>query len=390
MRRTEYISMAERLLDHVENKTTESASDVYQVPVSCYLDEDLWHREMKNIFRRLPLMLAMTCEMRNTGDYKVMEVADFPVLMVRGKDGKVRAFLNACTHRGAFVAKEGKGNCSRFSCPYHAWTFNLEGDLIGVADPKKFGDVDKSTMGLTELPCDERAGLIFVMLDPNLTTDLDDYLGDMLPELESLGFANWEKYAQNELDSANWKLTHDGYVEGYHFQATHPETIFVNTMNNTMIFDAYGPHQRIGFPMHGIEELRDKPQDSWETQEKVSIVRTLFPNTSIAIGPTGGMISQLIPGTTPESSRTIQNHLMAKLPETKEEKAMADAGVETLKVAVRDEDYAMVFDIQKGISTGLNDDFVFGKNELGLHRWHSWVDYYAHDNPVAEAARPNP
>jgi hypothetical protein len=102
------------------------------------------------------------------------------------------------------------------------------------------------------------------------------------------------------------------------------------------------------------------------------------------------MISQLIPGTTPESSRTIQNHLMAKLPETKEEKAMADAGVETLKVAVRDEDYAMVFDIQKGISTGLNDDFVFGKNELGLHRWHSWVDYYAHYNPVAEAARPNP
>lgn len=72
-----------------------------------------------------------------------------------------------------------------------------------MADPQKFGDIDKSTMGLTELPCDERAGLIFVMLDPNLTMDLDDYLGDMLPELESLGFADWEMYAQNELDSAN-------------------------------------------------------------------------------------------------------------------------------------------------------------------------------------------
>ena len=222
-----------------------------------------------------------------------------------------------------------------------------------------------------------------MILNPDLEIDLDSYLGDMLPELESLGFADWEMYAQNELDSANWKLTHDGYVEGYHFATTHPQTIFAMTMNNTMAYDAYGPHQRIGFPMHGIETLKEKPQDDWAIQEKVSIVRTIFPSTSIAIGPDGGMISQLIPGTTPDSSRTIQNHLMARLPESTDEKAIADAQVEMLKVAVRDEDYAMVFDIQKGISTGINDDFVFGRNELGLQRWHAWVDYYAQDNPTA-------
>ena len=119
MRRSEYLTLAERLLDYVDTGTTDSAPDVHNVPVSYYLDESLWQKEMNNIFRRLPLMLAFTCEMRNAGDYKAMDVADFPVLIVRGKDGKVRAFLNACTHRGAFVAQEGKGNFARFTCPYH-------------------------------------------------------------------------------------------------------------------------------------------------------------------------------------------------------------------------------------------------------------------------------
>jgi phenylpropionate dioxygenase-like ring-hydroxylating dioxygenase large terminal subunit len=317
-----------------------------------------------------------------------MEAVGVPVVMTRGKDRVVRAFLNVCSHRGAQVAPDGCGETSRFMCPYHGWTYNDQGDLLAVADKAKFGDVDTDTKGLTELPCAERAGLVFVVLTPDVPMDIDDYLGGMLPELESLGIENWHIYKQVELPGANWKVCYDGYLEGYHFATLHTETIFTFSANNIMAYDSYGPHQRIGFPHHTLADLNDKPQEEWETGEGMSVIRTLFPHISLAGGPEGGLISQLIPGPTPAQSRTIQTYIYAHQPQTDEERAMADAGVEMTVGAVRDEDYATGFTIQKGLATGANEEFTFGKNELGLHKFHAWVDYYANGEP--KGARPNP
>ena len=309
MRRTEYVDLAERLLAHVENGTTDSADSTYTVPVSDYLDEGRWDQEMDRIFKRLPLMLAYTDELREPGSFKAMEAVGVPVLMTRGKDGNVRAFLNVCSHRGARVAANGCGEASRFVCPYHGWTYSDQGTLVGVADRQKFGDVDTDTKGLKELACAERAGLIFVVLTPGEPMDIDAHLGGMLPELESLGIENWHIYKQVELPGANWKVCYDGYLEGYHFATLHTNTIFTFSANNIMAYDSYGPHQRIGFPHHNIAELRDKPEGDWDVGEGMSVIRTLFPHVSMAGGTQGGMISQLIPGPTPEQSRTIQTYI---------------------------------------------------------------------------------
>jgi len=388
MRRSEYLDLAERLLDHVENNTTDSADSTYTVPVADYLDEDRWNTEMEAIFKRKPLMLAYTDELREPGMYKAMEAVGVPVLMTRSKDGKVRAFLNVCSHRGAQIAADGLGKASRFACPYHGWTYNDKGDLMAVADKQKFGAVNTGTKGLTELPCAERAGLIFVVLTPGEPMDIDDYLGGMLPEIESLGIEDWHIYKQVELSGANWKIVYDGYLEGYHFSTLHKNTIFTFSMNNVMAYDSYGPHQRIGFPHHDLADLREKPQDEWETGEGMSVIRTIFPHVSMAGGAGGGLISQLIPGPTPAQSRTIQTYIYAKLPETDDEQAMTDASMEMTVAAVRDEDYATGFGIQRGLATGANKEFTFGKNELGLHKFHSWVDYYTEGEP--EGRRPNP
>ena len=118
------------------------------------------------IFKRLPLLLAFTCEMREPGDYKSVEVVGVPVLIVRGQDGRARAYIGVCSHRGTVLTEEGKGRCEHFTCPYHGWTYNDRGALIGVAGRRKFGDIDTASRGLTELPSVERAGLIFVSLTP--------------------------------------------------------------------------------------------------------------------------------------------------------------------------------------------------------------------------------
>jgi phenylpropionate dioxygenase-like ring-hydroxylating dioxygenase large terminal subunit len=377
MRRSEYLDLATRLLAHVDNGTTDSAEDVKYIPVENYIDPVRWQREMDLIFKRLPLLLAFTCELREPGDYKSIEVVGVPVLIVRGLDGLARAFIGVCSHRGTVLTEEGKGRCEQFICPYHGWTYNECGTLIGVAGRRKFGDIDAASRGLTELPLAERAGLIFVSLTPGGSMDLEDYLGGMLPELESFDFENWHVYKQNELPTSNWKVAHDGYLEGYHFAILHPKTIAQQVMSNIMTYDSFGPHQRVGFPTHKIADLRKKPREAWDLEEGLTVVRTIFPNVSFAISAKhGGMMSQLLPGPTPDKSRTIQNHIYPKLPATDEDRAMIDAAVSLFVNAVQNEDNWVCAKIQRGLSSRRNRDFVFGRNELGLHRLHDWIDYY--------------
>jgi phenylpropionate dioxygenase-like ring-hydroxylating dioxygenase large terminal subunit len=219
--------------------------------------------------------------------------------------------------------------------------------------------------------------MIFVSLSPERSIDLESYLGGMLPELESFGFENWHMYKQNELATSNWKVAHDGYLEGYHFSVLHPKTIAQQVMSNIMTYDSFGPHQRVGFPTHKIADLRNKPQQECENEEGVTVVRTVFPNSSFAISAKhGGMWSQLLPGPTPDKSRTIQNHIYPKAPATNEERALIDASVSLFINAVQNEDNWVCAKIQRGLSSGANKDFVFGKNELGLHQLHDWIDYY--------------
>ena len=127
------------------------------------------HLEIKNIFQTLPLMAAMTIEIPNPGDYKSLEITGVPILVTRCKDGKVNAFRNVCTHRGAIITEPGIGNKSRFSCPYHGWTYSNNGDLIGVTDKEKFGDFDSSCHGLSKLPCKESVSYTHLTLP---TSDL--------------------------------------------------------------------------------------------------------------------------------------------------------------------------------------------------------------------------
>lgn len=380
--------VAERLLAHLENGTTDSAEAVTALPVSYYLDPVLWRREMHNIFERLPLMLAFSCELRGAGAYRAIDVVGVPVLLVRGRDGVARAFFNVCRHRGSRLAAEGTGRAVRLVCPYHAWAYDDRGALVGVHQARSFGELDCAARGLVELPCQERAGLVFALLTPGRAIDVPAYLGGMLDELASLELQTWHVYTRRELHSANWKLTHDGYVDGYHLQSLHPRSVGLISVANRHTFDAFGPHQKIGFANHDLGKLRDKAPEQWGREEGFGYVRTLFPNVSLAVRPgVGGLVSQLLPGPTPDRSRTLQTYLRARLPRTEREKQRLDAEVEFLHAAVRDEDYTTVAGIQQGLESGAIDEVVFGRNELGNQRLHRWIRYYSQDEPD-EAGRP--
>ncbi|RVQ66560.1 (2Fe-2S)-binding protein [Croceicoccus ponticola] len=373
-----YGDIAERMLHFVESRTTDQARSTMRVPVENYLDPARWEREKERLFKRLPLMLALTIELPEKNDYKAMTVMDLPVIITRGKDGKARAFLNVCKHRAAHLAADGKGNCSRFSCPYHGWTYANDGKLLGIAEASTFGEVDRSQLNMTELPCDEVAGMIFVILTPGLAIDAREWLGGMYDDFAALKLESWYFHKSREMPGANWKVAYDGYLEGYHFAAAHTETVAPRSPSNRAHYEGFGPHIRLGFPQRSITDLKDVPRDQWGHRENngYDFIRMLFPNFALFLAPEMCQFAQLFPGDAPDRNVTIMNYVFPSKPETEEEMRKLDEMCDFFFKVVETEDYDLGLQVQNGLESGAMTHQTFGRNEPGNQFFHKWVDYY--------------
>ena len=370
--RAQLVDITREIIAHGKAGTIPQTESVFRVPASHYSDEQRWKLEMERVFKRLPLMLAMTAELPNVGDYKAMDAIDMPVLIVRGADSRVRAFVNMCSHRGSQVMAHGRGTAKRFSCPYHAWTYSTEGALVAVFREREFGGIDKSCNGLTALPVAERAGLIWVTLDPRSTLDIDTFLAGYDGCLEQFGFDKWHFFSSRVVEGPNWKIAYDGYLDFYHLPILHRNSFGADMFCQAM-YHAWGPHQRVSTPSAA---LADVPEDEWTDEALTRGVWTIFPHVSIAGFDGGGrgvMLSQLFPGDAPSRSYTIQNYLMEKAP-VGDEVAKAEEQFGFLERVVRDEDYATGLKQQKALATGVKSHVLFGRNEGGGQRFHRFLD----------------
>jgi nitrite reductase/ring-hydroxylating ferredoxin subunit len=373
-----YGQVAETLLEYVETNRTDQVDDLLRVPARDYLDRERFEREMALIFRRVPLMLALTIELQAAHDYKAMDVIGLPILLTRGKDGKARAFLNVCAHRAMQLVPDGTGNCSRFSCPYHGWTYRNDGRLMAVADAGKFGVLDRATHGLTELPCEEQAGMIFAILTPGQPIDVAQFLGGMLDDLAGLELHKWHYLHRREIFGANWKVTYDGYIEGYHFAAAHPKTVLPRTYSNIMKYDFFGPHMRMALPQTRIGELRSLPREDWGRRENYGydFTRTIFPNISIFLAPEMGQIAQLLPGPGPAENRTVLNYICRERPADEASRVRVEEMCKFFGDVTYEEDYLLGLQVQKGLQSGAREFVTFGRNELGNQHFHKSIDEY--------------
>ena len=384
MSREQLVAMTRSLVAHGEADTMELADEVVRVPASSYTDPDRFEAEKRAIFRRLPLMVAPSCELPEPGDYKAMDICGVPLLLSRQKDGQIAAFLNMCTHRGNPLA-EGTGNASRFTCGYHGWTFRQDGDLLGVASPKDFGAIDKAAHCLKRFPVLERAGLIWVTLDPKSELAIEDYLCGYDALLEAFGFDGWTLFAKRTLAGPNWKTAYDGYLDFYHLPVLHKDTFGADFFNRANYF-AWGPHQRLSSPSKfaqrtGSDDQIDLTQMSDEEIPQDALVQgvwTIFPHISIASfyggGQRGALISQLFPGEEVGTSWTTQFYVMENQPDTDEQVKSAHEQFDFLEVVVRDEDYATGKRQHEALQSGLMDHVLFGRNERGGQVFHQWVD----------------
>jgi phenylpropionate dioxygenase-like ring-hydroxylating dioxygenase large terminal subunit len=375
--------VAEILLDYFEHNKTFQTDKIMTVPAATYVDPDQRRAEIDLIFKRVPLMLALSCEMPRPGDYKAMEAVGLPVLITRDKSGTVRAFLNVCAHRWSPVAAEGYGNCPRFTCRFHGWTYGADGRLIGITDRGKFGEVDRSTHGLKELPCGERHGMIFVCLTPGTPLDLDGYYGALLEEYAYTGLEDWAFLGARVIEGANWKITLNNFFESYHFATLHPKTVATELISNMTHYEGFGPNMRLSLSQRTIAKMREVPRAQWGEQEgrNFGFIRFFFPNVTGSLAHKSSLklslFTQTFPAPTPDKSRTVLLYARKDPPkdEADRENLVREINYLTSDITY-DEDVAIGIQIQKGLESGAHQGLLYGRNERGNQYFHEWLNWY--------------
>jgi len=374
---------AAALLQHTAMGTFPLAPDVMTLAADHYTSASRFEAEKRLVFQRVPLVLAASCEIPKAGDYRTLDVAGVPVLLVRDRAGKAHALLNACTHRGAAVAS-GCGTAARFTCPYHGWTFAQDGALLGIASSADFGMVDKAMLAMKRFPVTERAGLIWAILDPGSPHDPAVMLGGIDDLIAPFGLSDWSVIESRTLKGPNWKLAFDAHLEFYHVPVLHRATFGPERSNRAFYF-ANGPHQRVIAPQgrpgpvapDDLYTLGRLPAAGEAIDPLLMGEWILFPGTSINTFYIGGirgvLLSIVLPGAQVGMSTTTQTFLAETAPDEPTHAAMREMCAFLAHVVGKEDLPTSAFQ-QQVMATGLVGEVRFGRNEGGLQHFHRWLD----------------
>ena len=186
-----------------------------------YKDTSIFDLEKHNIFYNSWIFIGHESQIPNKGDFFIYKLLDEEIIVLRNKENKVKAFFNVCRHRGSRVCLEEKGNTSRFSCPYHSWTYNLDGKLLAAKSLRE--GIDKSKLGLHPCNIESASGMLLINLSDN-PQSLKNLQSDLKEPFEMFGFKDLKVAAhKNYPIASNWKLAVENYQECYHCAPAHPE-----------------------------------------------------------------------------------------------------------------------------------------------------------------------
>ncbi len=387
MDRDQLIDLTRRAVKLARDNTTDLAPGEHTVQAREYTSIERHQRDWAMLMAS-PQLVGYASELPAPGTYTTKTVMGRSVLVTRTAHGTVKAFNNVCLHRQSQVAT-GCGTANRFTCPYHAWTYDNTGRLVGLPGREGFPGMHPRSDGLTELPAVEFAGFLWVALDPAATLDVATHLGPLAAELDSWGIGRWSSLGEKVLDCPiNWKLAIDTFAENYHFATVHRDTFATIARSNCTVFDAFGPHHRLIFPLNSILELDDVPEEQWDPFQNMVVIYALFPNIVLSVTIANGELFRVYPG---RPARRIGHRpsefdaigcfrgirsrrrpgRLRLCPRHRARRGLSAGGR-----------------LQANLESGARDHLLFGRNEPGLqHRHMSWAAAIeGRGQPSAESA----
>lgn len=358
--------LLDHILNHIDNGTTDLGNEEWLEPVENYASQARFDAE-RRLMRRLPIPFCPVAALPEPGSYIARQSAGVPIVVVRDEQGTIRAFRNACRHRGMQLA-EGTGCTKIFRCNYHGWAYRLDGRLEYVPHEHGFPGLDKRRNGLVPVhSVDIQSGLVFVTQDEPVGLGALESLPELLTE-DQVIFESQEK-----VEEANWKLTAEGTLEGYHIKPTHPESFFPYGYDNLNVVEMQGPNSRVCYPFRRIEKLRDAPRENLSLDRMVTLVNRIFPFTSVTRLAQHYGVSFAEPES-PTRTRYFNYRLTLPtvdgLEPSEEALARAKKDVAFLSDTGDKEDAKVVSDIQAAIGSGANTHYRFGRFESAIGHLH--------------------
>jgi len=374
VRRDTQVKLLRRFFEARQARTTDMAERLYRNPAAMYTDPIRFAAEWERLFRPGPLVVGLSADLPEVGEYVTTEAGGVPLLLVRGEDGAARAFLNACRHRGGRVA-DGRGRPGRaFTCPYHAWCYDLHGRLVGQPLAQDaFDELDPDATGLIPLPLAERFGLLLVRPAGGPPIDAESELAGLGPELGEFGFEDHRFFTEVSAGfDMNWKLGIDTFLEAYHIFSLHRATIAGDFLSTPSLHEAFGPHGRLVAFRRSVLDLAEVDEGGWSLREHASIVYRLWPNAILNLTAAGHCELWEFHPEAGSGDRTRVSVKFYTPGEVGSDKARDfwNRNVEYTTGVVFVEDFAQQETIHANLRSGLLPELIYGRNEPGLIHFH--------------------
>ena len=345
-------------------------------PTANFTNAKRFQDEQEKIFRRLPVPIIPSVRLPEAGTVLAHNEYGLPLLIVRGKDGSLKLFLNACQHKGAKLVEEcSVQKLSRLTCPYHSWTYGLDGKLLAIARQDAFEAIDKADFPLTELPVKECGGIIWGILDRHAKGDFSSITPDIEADLKSLEIPTAHLYGHHtfELD-ANWKLVLEPFMESYHVPRLHASSIGKLFGDVTRIIDMLGLHQRkvagkINYQPEMLEET------GTNIHKTVTFAYQLFPNAVLITSPYYTSLMILMPIS---ERKTKVDYYMLTLEEPKTDKGrdLYKRSYDLVLKVFGEEDFRAAQISQEGLDSGALDKMTYGGMENTIPMYYDQLEAY--------------
>ncbi|MFK8031415.1 MAG: aromatic ring-hydroxylating dioxygenase subunit alpha [Gammaproteobacteria bacterium] len=360
------------LVERLRQTSKPDGERVQYVPASVYLDQAHFIKEREALFLSRPVALIPTARL-TSGQSVTHDYYGVPLVVTRDAEGVAHVLVNVCQHRGTrLVETSAVQSASRLVCPYHAWTYTLSGALQGLPLPDSFPGLDKQRYRLNRLPVIEAGGLIWTRLDGK-SIEPESVLGDIADDFKTLGLAEAHVFQKTSHQvTANWKLIMDAFLESYHVQRLHKNSIAPFFADSITASDRVGDHFRSAVARIGYREA--KSDDSMDTlRQIITFSFSLIPATVVVVSPDYINVMMIYPKNVDET--VVEDYmLIPEAPASQDDRLHWSESFKLLDGHVfGGEDFRAAELGQLGLSSGTIERVTLGAAEQGVADFHQTV-----------------
>ncbi|ALG60475.1 MULTISPECIES: aromatic ring-hydroxylating oxygenase subunit alpha [Citromicrobium] len=380
---------AERKITRLSDLTESQQADIRRIPAEkdAYTDpmaasrpneiftgQARFDAEQAKIFKRFPVPITMAALLPENGSVVAIEAYGKPLLVSRTRAGDIKVLINACQHKGSKLVEDCEVHKQgRLTCPYHAWTYGIDGKLIGVARSDMFDNLDKSQRSLVELPSKVWGGVVYAQLDGS-EPDWSNLSDQVAEDLDALGIGTGHVYGRQTFDlKANWKVVLEPFLEGYHVQRLHAASIGDQFADAPTIVTTFGPNIRQVSGRIGYEPAMLDADANANVHKLVTHAYTAFPNVVVVTSQYYTSVMLLMPYA---PDRTIVHYYMItpEAASTPKAEDVFSRSYEMIIGVFGGEDFRAAEISQAGLSAGVPETTVYCGLEENIVRYYDELE----------------